>query len=480
MNRRMVFYIIGQIIKSQALLLMLPASVGAYYGEECVTDFLATAVIAAGVGFFCTRRRPENRVIYAREGFVVVALSWVLMSLIGALPFFFSREIPSFVDCLFETASGFSTTGASILTDVERMSRGLLFWRSFTHWVGGMGVLVFVMAVVPLGGSRSMHLMRAEVPGPIVGKLVPKLKDTAKILYGIYILLTAVEILLLVLGGMPLFDSAVHAFGTAGTGGFSMKNASIAAYNSPYIEWVVGVFMVLFGINFNLYFFILLRNFKAAAKSQELRLYLGLIAASVAAVTWNIRPLYHSAGVSVRNAFFQVASIITTTGYATADFNLWPELSRTILVLLMFCGACAGSTGGGLKTARLLLLFRMAKREIRRMLHPRSINVVEFDGKPVGEETLTGVSVFFAVYIAIYCAMVLLISFDGFDFATTMTAAAACLNNIGPGLGMVGPAGNYAAFSAGSKLVLSAGMLLGRLEVFPLIVALAPSVWRGR
>ncbi|PWM25799.1 MAG: potassium transporter KefA [Oscillospiraceae bacterium] len=481
MNRRMVIYILGQMLNAEALLLLLPTVVSLLYREtDIAVSFLLTILAALAAGFLCTFRKPTDRVIYAREGFAVVALSWLVLSIFGALPFWISGEIPSYIDCFFETVSGFTTTGASILTEVESLSRGILFWRSFTHWVGGMGVLVFVMTVIPLGDSRSMHIMRAEVPGPIVGKLVPRLKSTAKILYGIYILLTAIEVVLLLFGGMDLYDSLVHSFGTAGTGGFSVKNASIGAYQSPYIEWVVGTFMVLFGINFNLYFFLLLGKLRSVLQSEELRCYLGIILASTLIIAANIFSIYREVGTSLRHAFFQVSSIITTTGYATADFNEWPQLSRTILVMLMFFGACAGSTGGGLKTSRLLLYFRSMRRDLKRMLHPHSVEAIMLDGKPVSEETLNGANSFFLMYSTIACFCVLLLSIDGFDFETNFTAMAACLNNIGPGLGMVGPTGNFSAFSDFSKILLSFAMLFGRLEVFPMLLIFAPSVWRRR
>ena len=481
MNRRMVVYILGQMLNAEALLLLLPTAVSFLYREQgAAFAFLITIAATVAFGALCTFRRPQNRVIYAREGFAVVALSWLVLSAFGALPFWLTREIPSYVDCFFETVSGFTTTGASILTEVESLSRGLLFWRSFTHWVGGMGVLVFVMTVIPLGDNRSMHILRAEVPGPMVGKLVPRLKSTAKILYGIYIVMTAIEVVLLLFGGMDLYDSLVHSFGTAGTGGFSVKNASIGAYQSPYIEWVIAIFMLLFGINFNLYFFLLLGKIRTVLQSDELRCYLGIVGASIAVIAVNILPMYQKLGVAVRHAAFQVSSIITTTGYATVDFNGWPQLSRTILVVLMFFGACAGSTGGGLKIARLLLFFRTMRRDLRRMLHPHSVEVVMLDGKPVSEDTVAGANGFFLVYSAIALVTVLLISVDGFDFETNFTAMAACLNNIGPGLGMVGPTGNFSAFSDFSKLLLSFAMLIGRLEVFPMLLIFAPSVWWRR
>ncbi|MEG2173891.1 MAG: TrkH family potassium uptake protein [Oscillospiraceae bacterium] len=480
MNIKMVLYILGYLLRVEAALMALPCAVALGYGEACAIDFMKTIVLSLLAGVLLSFKRPRNGVIYARDGFVVVALSWIAMSAVGALPFYWSGEIPSYIDALFETVSGFTTTGASILTAVEGMSQGLLFWRSFTHWIGGMGVLVFILSVLPLAGDRSMHLMRAEVPGPTVGKLVPRLQKTAKLLYGIYFIMTLIEIGLLLLGGMPLFDSIVHSFGTAGTGGFGIKNNSIAYYNSAYIDGIIGVFMILFGINFNLYYILLLGDVKQVLRNEELRCYLGIIAASVMAITVNIRPLYQSITASFRYAFFQVASIITTTGYATADFDQWPELSRAILVLLMFCGACAGSTGGGIKAARLVILYRAVKKSIGRMLHPRSVGIVKFEGKTIDSDTIDGVHVFFATLMAIACVTVLIISLDGFDFTTNFTAMAACLNNVGPGLGVVGPTGNFSAFSSLSKLTLTANMLLGRLEIFPILTLFAPSVWKSK
>ena len=477
MNRRMIFYILGQIIKILALFLLLPALVSVIYRENAVYSFLISAVIAALIGLLLTLKKPAEKRIYAKDGFVVTALAWIAVSLIGALPFYISREIPSFIDCFFETVSGFTTTGGTAVNNIEGFSRGLIFWRSFTHWIGGMGVLVFVMAIIPLTGS-SMYLMRAESPGPRVGKLVPKLKNTAKILYAIYIFLTAVEVLLLIMGGMSVFDSVIHAFGTAGTGGFSNKAASIAAYNSTYIHIVITVFMALFGINFNIYFFLVTRNFRSVFKNEELRWYLGIIAVAIILIAVNIMPHYSNVGTAVKDAAFQTVSTITTTGYVTADYAEWPEFSQTILVLLMFCGASAGSTGGGIKVSRLLLYAKMSLRELRRMLHPKSVSVVSLDGKPVGESNLADIGTYFAFYLIIAAITLLLLSLDRFDFKTNFTAMASCLNNIGPFLGRGGPFGSYSEFSAASKLLLSLNMLFGRLELFPLLMTLNPAIWK--
>lgn len=477
MNRKFVFRLLGKLLMVTSALMVLPLIVSIIYKEECYTSFLLSMGISLAIGFpltvFC---KTEDRVIYAKEGFVIVALSWLSMSAIGALPFFLSGEIPNYVDAFFETVSGFTTTGASILTDIEAMSHGLLFWRSFTHWVGGMGVLVFVLAIIPASTDRSIHILRAEVPGPIVGKLVPKMRDTAIILYLIYIVLTVIEIVMLLIGGMPLFDSLIHAFGTAGTGGFGIKSDSIASY-SPYLQWVITVFMMIFGVNFNLYYLLLIKKTKSVFRSEELWTYIGIGIVSTAVIAFNIRDMYSTLGETIRFSSFQVATIITTTGYATTDFNLWPELSKTILLLLMFIGSCAGSTAGGLKISRVILLFKMIKREIKSLIHPRAVSVVRFEGKKIDDPVLKSLSAYFAIYIACFVAVFILISFDGFDIVTNFSASAACFNNIGPGLNAVGPAANYAGYSVFSKIVLSFAMLLGRLEIYPILFVMSRSAW---
>ena len=477
MNRRMILNTVGLMLKVEAALLLLPAFAALIYGESCLWSILISAAISLAAGFALTLlSRPKSQVIYAREGFITVALAWVAVSAVGALPFWISREIPSYIDAFFETVSGFTTTGASILANVEVMSRGLLFWRSFTHWVGGMGVLVFVMALVPSVTDRSIHIMRAEMPGPVVGKLMPRARDTASILYKIYVGMTLAQIVLMWAGGMPLYESIVHAFGTAGTGGFGVKADSIAGY-SPYLQWVITVFMLLFGINFNLYYLLLIRRFRAAAQSSECWYYLGIVGVSIALITANILPMYENFQEALRLSAFQVASIVTTTGYATADFNLWPQFSKAILLLLMIVGACAGSTGGGLKVSRAVMLFKTVGREIRHLLHPRSVNSVRFEGKQVDGATLKGVSSYFAIYIICILAICLILSLEPFDLETNLSATLACFNNIGPGLAAVGPASNYAAYSPLSKLVLSLAMLLGRLEIYPLLLTLIPTTW---
>lgn len=477
MNRRMVLYTVGTVIKIEAVLMLLPTVCALIYNETCVKELLISIAVCLAAGFGLTLlSRPGNKVIYAREGFVIVALSWVALSALGALPFFLSGEIPNYIDAFFETVSGFTTTGASILLDIEKMSKGLLFWRSFTHWVGGMGVLVFMMAIVPSLSDRTMHILRAEMPGPIVGKLVPRARQTTRILYIIYVVMTVVEIILLLAGGMPIFDSIVHAFGTAGTGGFGIKADSIASY-SPYLQWVITIFMLLFGINFNLYYLLLIKKFKSVFKSSEMWVYIGIVAFSTIAITLNIFSVTDSFGTALRDAAFQVSSIITTTGYATADFNNWPVFSKTILLLLMFVGACAGSTGGGIKVSRVIILFKTIKRELKKLLHPRSIDVIRFEGKRLDEITASSVSSYLAIYTLFFCVIVLILGFDAFDLETNISAAAACFNNIGPGFAAVGPTSNYSLYSPISKIFLSFSMLFGRLEIYPILLTLSPSTW---
>ncbi len=479
MNYQMIGFVIGRILLTEAALLVLPAVTALAYGES-LRPFLLTALLLVVVGLVMGRKKPIRTALYARDGFAVVAMAWLLMSAFGALPFVLSGDIPFYVDAFFETVSGFTTTGASILTAVEPLSYSGLFWRSFTHWVGGMGVLVFVMAILPMTDGHGMHLMRAEVPGPSVGKLVSRMSDTAKILYGIYLVMTVIEIVLLMAGGMPLFDSCIHAFGSAGTGGFSNRNLSVGAYDNAYFDVVIGVFMLLFGVNFNLYYFLLIRRFKDVFHSEELRAYLGIVTAAAVAIAVDILHIYGSVGRSLRYAFFQVSSIITTTGFATADFNTWPTFSKGILVVLMFIGACAGSTGGGVKVARVVILVKSSLQDMRKMLHPNAITTVRFEGKPLTERSVRGVHVFISVYLLVFGVSFLLLTLEGFDLITTFTALAACINNIGPGLEVVGPMGNYAQFSPAAKLLLSFNMLVGRLEIFPMLLLCAPSIWKRR
>ena len=474
----MILNTVGKMVFAEGLFLILPTLVSLIYREHCTVSFLITVAIALGIGaILISTAKPRSSVIYAKEGFIIVSASWILFSLIGAFPFFFSGEIPSYVDAVFETVSGFTTTGASILTDVEAISRGLLFWRSFTHWIGGMGILVFVMAVIPNVSERSIHILRAEVPGPTVGKLVPRIKDTAKILYLIYIVLTVIQILLLIGGGMPAFDSIVHAFGTAGTGGFGIKADSVGGY-SPYLQWVIAIFMLLFGINFNVYYLCLIRRFKSALKSTELWVYLAIIAGATGLIGITLYPHYQTLSDTARHAFFQVSSIITTTGYSTADFNLWTPFAKGILLILMFVGACAGSTGGGIKISRIVLIVKQIRKEIQRMLHPRSVKSLRFEGRPVEEQTLTGVSSYLGIYLLCFVVIFLIISLEPFGLESNFSAVAACFNNIGPGFGSVGPLASYATYSPLSKIVLSIAMLLGRLEIFPLIIFFSPTAWK--
>ena len=479
MKTKVVLHTVGQILLIEAGLLIIPVFVGLIYHEQAsVSAFLITAVITAAAGGLLRLVNPGKSSIYAREGLAITGISWILLSLFGCLPFVISRQIPGFIDAFFETVSGFTTTGSSILNDIEALDNAMLFWRSFTHWVGGMGVLVFSMIIVPLGGKRSMYILRAEAPGPSSAKLVPKMRDTAAILYGIYFAMSALLLVLLLAGGMPLFDCFINVFGTAGTGGFSNHGASIGYYDSEYFETVLGVFMILFGVNFNVYYLIFLKRFKAAVKSEEFHWYLGIIAFAVITIAININSLYGSLHQAVRHSFFSVSSIITTTGFGTMDFDQWPEYSRTLLVLLMFIGACAGSTGGGPKVSRVMLLLRTAKRSMRRMLHSRSVESIRFEGRIVEEDTLNTCMVYLTVYCLVTVASVVLVSLNNFPFEVNVTGVIACINNIGPGLGMVGPAGNFAAFSGLSKLVLAFDMLAGRLELFPVLFLFSLRTWK--
>ncbi|WP_295764411.1 TrkH family potassium uptake protein [uncultured Oscillibacter sp.] len=478
MNYRMIGFVIGRILWTEAALLSLPALAALLYRESAF-PFLIPALLLLLAGL-PLRARPKQTALYARDGFAVVALAWLLMSAFGALPFVISGYIPNFIDAFFETVSGFTTTGATILTAVEPLGQGVLFWRSFTHWIGGMGVLVFVMAVLPMTDGHGMHLLRAEMPGPSVGKLVSRMSDTAKILYGIYLVMTLVEIVLLLLGGMPLFDACIHSFGSAGTGGFSNKDLSVGAYDSAYFDVVIGVFMLLFGVNFNLYYFLLVRRFRDVFRSEELWAYLAIVGSAVAAIAADTYHLYGSAIRSLRYSFFQVSSIITTTGYATADFELWPTFSKGILVVLMFIGACAGSTGGGIKVARIVILAKTSWGDMRKMLHPNAVTTTRFEGKALTDKHIRSVHLFITVYLLVFTASFLLLSLEQFDLITTFTALTACINNIGPGLGAVGPTGNFSQFSWASKLLLSFDMLVGRLEIFPMLLLFAPSIWKRR
>lgn len=480
MNFKMVLHILGKVMCICAALMILPVIVALIYRENTLIAFAVPIFGLVITGFLLSFRKPENDSVYAKEGFFIVALAWIILSLFGSLPFYLIGEKLSFIDCLFETVSGFTTTGSSIFKEVEHLPKSILFWRSFTHWIGGMGVLVFVLAVLPKSDFTSMHLLRAEVTGPQVGKIVAKMKFTVRILYGIYIVMTFIQIILLIIGDMPVFDSIVHTFGTAGTGGFSIKNASIGAYDSSYIDIVIGVFMLLYGINFNLFYLIIAGSVIQALKSEELRIYLLIIAVSSVLIAINVISFYSGFFESLRYSFFQVSSIITTTGYATYDFNKWPGFSKSLLVILMFFGACAGSTGGGIKISRIIVLFKSAISEIKHLLSRRSVTAIRLDGRALQDEVVRGISGFIAAFMFLAGFSLLLIALDNKSLVTTFTAVVACINNIGPGLDMVGPAGNFSEFSIFSKLVLIVDMLAGRLEVFPILMLFSPSAWKGR
>ena len=477
MNYSIIIYIIGMILKIEAAFMLLPAVTALIYQETSGVAFLITIILCLAIGFPLTRKKPTRKAFYTKEGFVTVALSWIVLSIMGAIPFVISRSIPNPVDALFETVSGFTTTGASILSNVEALPHCVLMWRSFTHWIGGMGVLVFILSLLPLTGGYHMNLMKAESPGPSVSKLAPKVQSTAKILYTIYFVMTVIQIVLLLIGGMPLFDTICTAFGTAGTGGFGIKNDSMASY-STYLQVVITVFMILFGVNFNAYFFIITKKFAQAFKMEEIRYYFGIIGVATLIITCNIYHIFGSAARAFQQAAFQVGSIITTTGYATTDFNMWPEISRTILVMLMFIGACAGSTGGGIKVSRFLIMLKTVKKELIQLLHPRSVRRIQIDGKAIEHEVVRSTNVYMGVYIFIFAFSMLLIALNNFDLITNFTAVAATLNNIGPGLSLVGPSGNFSMFSDFSKLGLIFDMLAGRLELFPLLLLFVPNTWR--
>lgn len=474
----MIFSILGRTLLIEAALLLCPMLVGIIYGESTYGAYLIPIGILVALGLPLTLLRIKDRSIYAKEGFVTVAFVWMLLSLAGALPFVISGAIPNYIDALFETVSGFSTTGATILSDIESLPQSLLFWRSFTHWIGGMGVLVFVLAILPGYNAGIMHVFRAESPGPSVGKLVSKLTRTARILYGIYILMTVVEMVFLLCGGMSLFDSVTHAFATAGTGGFSTKNASIAAFDSLYIEIVIAVFMFLFGINFNLFYLILIGNVGKAFKSEEFRAYVILIVVSTLAIALNILSISKNFGEALRYSFFQVTSISSSTGFSTADFDLWPAPSKALILMLMIVGACGGSTGGGMKMSRVMILIKSAAANLKRLIHPGSVVTIKLEGEPVSAETERGVHTYFVMWILILISCTVLLCLDVNDFLTNFTATLSCIGNIGPGLNFVGPMCNYSLYSPYSKVLLSFVMLVGRLEIFPMVVMFAPRTWR--
>lgn len=479
MNYSMIWYILGWVLNFEAVFMLVPCITALFYREQTGFWFLGVAAAALVAGLLLIRKKPVNKRFYAKEGLVIVAMSWIVLSLIGALPMWLSGEIPHFVDAMFETVSGFTTTGASILPQVEVMSNTVLMWRSFTHWIGGMGVLVFVMAILPLSGGYNMYLMKAESPGPAVSKLVPRVRTTAIILYIIYFAMTVLEILLLVCGGMSVFDALNTGFATAGTGGFGIKNDSLAGY-SAYIQVVVTIFMILFGVNFNMYFLLLSKKVKHAFAMTEVRVYFAIIAVSILIITCNVFSMFQSVGEALRHAAFQVASIISTTGFMTEDFNLWPAASKDILVVLMFVGSCAGSTGGGMKVSRFILFFKSLMKELGIIVHPRGVKIIKIDGRPVEHEVMRSVNVFMVAYMFIFALSVLIVSFDNFDMTTNFTAVAATIGNIGPGLEIVGPTQNYAAFSGLSKVVLMFDMLAGRLEIFPMLILFKLATWRKK
>lgn len=479
MNFRMIFSSLGTVLCIEAALMIPSLMVSVIYGQGDVYAFLISMLILLTVGFLLHLLKPKDTQMYARDGFAIVALSWFFVSLFGALPFLFSGAIPAPIDAFFESVSGFSTTGATILEEVESMSRGIMFWRSFTHWVGGMGVLALMLAVLPSVKASTVHIMVAESPGPNPGKLVPKIGQTVKILYIIYTAMTLVQIILLLISGMPLYDSIVNSLGTAGTGGFSVKNASIGAYNNVFAEAIILVFMLLFGTNFALHYQAIKGNIKSYFRDTEFKFYLGLVLASIILIAVNITGrVSGSFWESLRYSSFQVGSVITTTGYTTTDFNLWPSFSKAILVMLMFIGASAGSTGGGMKCLRIILLMKVMRREVYKIIHPRSVYTVKINGKAVDEEVLTGVMAFFYAFIFIFVAALLLVSLEGKDMISNFTAVTATMGNIGPGLGIVGPMGNFSSYSVLSKAVFSFCMIVGRLEVFPVLLLFAPTFWK--
>ena len=477
MNYKIIKHILGVVLRFEAICLALPMICSIVYKEPHTLMYLICILLTLAAGFLLSPKSPKNKNMTQREGLISVGLAWLALSFFGALPFIFSGAIPNFEDALFETVSGFTTTGASILTDVEALPKSLLFWRSFTHWIGGMGVLVFLVAILPMSGGNNLNLIKAESPGPSVGKLVPKVRSTAKLLYGMYIVFTVAEVILLLLGKMNLFDSLTLTFGTAGTGGFSILNSSIATY-SPYVQYVITIFMILFGIDFTIYFLLFFGKIKAAFQSSEVRAYLGIITMAILLVFFNCRALFQTAEETFRHSAFQVASIITTTGYSTTDFDLWPEFSKTILVILMFIGACAGSTGGGIKVSRIIILVKSLFKQLKLSAHPKSTFKLTMNGHIIEHETIRSVNSYMVAYLVIFMLSLLIISIDNFDFTSNFTAIAATINNVGPGLAAVGPTQNFSIYSPLSKLVMIFDMLIGRLEIFPLLILFYPKAWK--
>ncbi len=477
MNYSIIRYILCRVLEFTGIFMILPCLVAIIYQEKSGFAFLAVILGALLLGGIGKQIKPKSKVFYAREGFVTVSLSWVLLSVVGALPFFISGEIPSFVDALYETVSGITTTGNSILTDVEVLSRSMQFWRLFTHWIGGMGVLVLILAVLPLSGSYNMHLMRAESPGPSVGKLVPRVKNTAMILYGIYVGFTVIQVVALMIAGLPFYDALLMSFSTMGTGGFGITNVSAAGYSVP-VQTVLMIFMLICGVNFNVYYLFLIKKPKDALLNGEMRCYLTIILVGALLVCIDIRGMFGSLWETFRHALFQVVSITTTTGLTTVDFAKWPVFSQTILFLLMICGACAGSTSGGFKVSRMIILFRTVKNELSHVVHPKSVRKVQYGGHNLDGEVTKSVQVYLAIYVIAFLTSLVLVSVDEFSFSTNMSAVAACLNNVGPGFEAIGPVGNYAMFSPFVKIVLMFDMLIGRLELIPLLILLTPKTWK--
>ena len=479
MNKRSIIYILGWVLIVDAVAMQIGTITSLIYGEKEAWYFVLTGVVSAIFGVLAIKvKKPKNMVLYQKAGFASTALSWILLSLVGCMPFWLSGEIPSFIDAFYETVSGITTTGATILNDVEALSKGMLMWRSFLHWLGGMGVIVFLLAIIPkLGGQQNIFLMKAESPGPIIGKAVPRMRNYATMLYGIYITLTALEFILLLFGGLNVFEAINTSFSTAGTGGFGIYNSNAAAFESYYVQTVIAVFMLLFGINFSVYLCLIARKFKQSLKFEELWIYLGIVAVSTAIIAFNISSIYKPYD-AFHQSFFYVSSIISTTGFGLTDVNKWPELSKTVIIILTFIGASAGSTGGGFKISRIILLFKEVRKEFSLLVHPRNVKLVKMDGKAVNHDIMRTTSMYLVLYIGVFAISFLLVSIDNMDFTTSFTAVAANLNNTGPGLGAVGPVGNYADFSILSKIVFIFDMLAGRLEIYPLLLLFAPSAWK--
>lgn len=479
MNKRSIIYILGWVLIVDAVAMQIGTITSLIYGEKEAWYFVLTGVVSAILGVLAIKvKKPKNMVLYQKAGFASTALSWILLSLVGCMPFWLSGEIPSFIDAFYETVSGITTTGATILNDVEALSKGMLMWRSFLHWLGGMGVIVFLLAIIPkLGGQQNIFLMKAESPGPIIGKAVPRMRNYATMLYGIYITLTALEFILLLFGGLNVFEAINTSFSTAGTGGFGIYNSNAAAFDSYYVQTVIAVFMLLFGINFSVYLCLIARKFKQSLKFEELWIYLGIVAVSTAIIAFNISSIYKPYD-AFHQSFFYVSSIISTTGFGLTDVNKWPELSKTVIIILTFIGASAGSTGGGFKISRIILLFKEVRKEFSLLVHPRNVKLVKMDGKAVNHDIMRTTSMYLVLYIGVFAISFLLVSIDNMDFTTSFTAVAANLNNTGPGLGAVGPVGNYADFSILSKIVFIFDMLAGRLEIYPLVLLFAPSAWK--